>query len=592
MRVTFWGTRGSIAKAGPTTLRYGGNTSCVEVRTQAGTLLVIDCGTGAHGLGADLLARNGAAPIDGHLLISHTHWDHIQGLPFFAPLFQPESTWHIYGPRGLGGSLIDTLAGQMQYSYFPVSLEQLAANVIYHDLVEGTFEIEDVRITAQYLNHPALTLGYRLDADGATMVYASDHEPHHAELGHGGDLTGNRHDRGHVEFLADADLVIHDAQYVADEYGSKMGWGHSTVEYVVDAACQANAARLALFHHDPSRTDDEIDTIVEDARARAAGTGTEVFAAAEGADIELVGTRPRSTNPAGSAATRQPALEDMGRSVLIAVESPDIATVVREAAQAEGLEISETTDPVEALRIARTEEPAVIVLEDVLDLEGDIRDLRSDYARDVSIVTVSSSNVVAQSDRRSLSDWLLWPFSAVYVRTKLHASLLRQACLWQNAPLPEDEETRVRALQDLGILDTPAEARFDRYTQEASSLLDMPVALVSLIDSDRQWFKSAHGLDLDETPRDLSFCAHAILDNDIFQVPDALDDRRFAHNPAVSDGPRVRFYAGAPLALSDGSTVGTLCVVDYRPRLLTEPQLDELRRLATLVAQELEAPAD
>ncbi len=593
MRVTFWGTRGSIAKAGPTTLRYGGNTSCVEVRTGTGTLLVIDCGTGAHGLGADLMARSDGAPLDGHLLISHTHWDHIQGLPFFAPLFQPESTWHIYGPRGLGGSLIDTLAGQMQYSYFPVSLEQLAANVTYHDLVEGTFDIDDARITTQYLNHPALTLGYRLEADGATMVYASDHEPHHTELAGGGDLTMNRHDRGHLDFLADADLVIHDAQYVADEYVSKLGWGHSTVEYVVDAACQANAARLALFHHDPARTDDEIDTIVEEARARAAGADTEVFAAAEGSTVELVGTRSPSTVAATNAtATRQPALEDVSRSVLIAVESPDIATVVREAAEAEGLEISETTEPVEALRIARTEEPAVIVLEDVLDLEGDIRDLRTDYARDVSIVTVSSSNVGAQSDRRSLGDWLLWPFSAVYVRTKLHASLLRQACLWQNAPLPDDEETRVRALQDLGILDTPPEARFDRYTQEASSLLDMPVALVSLIDSDRQWFKSAHGLDLDETPRDLSFCAHAILDNDIFQVPDALDDRRFAHNPAVSEGPRVRFYAGAPLELSDGSTVGTLCVVDYRPRLLTEPQLDELRRLAALVAQELEAPED
>ena len=183
------------------------------------------------------------------------------------------------------------------------------------------------------------------------------------------------------------------------------------------------------------------------------------------------------------------------------------------------------------------------------------------------------------------------PFSAVYVRTKLHASLLRRACRWQTAPLPPDEDRRLRALHDLRVLDTPPEARFDRYTEQASALLDMPVALVSLVDTDRQWFKSAHGIDIAETPRDLSFCAHAILDSRVvFQVPDALDDRRFADNPAVSDDPRVRFYAGAPLELADGSTVGTLCVIDFRPRLLDAGQLDDLRRLARLVVDELETP--
>src|SRR5689334_16144905 len=150
VEVTFWGTRGSIAKAGPTTVRYGGNTSCVSVRTDAGTLLVLDCGTGIHELG-QVLTRDGGR-VDGHLLIGHTHWDHIQGLPFFAPLFQPENVWHVYGPRGLDTSIDNTLAGQMQYTYFPVQLLDFGATIEYHDLVEGQFEIDDVTVTTGYLH--------------------------------------------------------------------------------------------------------------------------------------------------------------------------------------------------------------------------------------------------------------------------------------------------------------------------------------------------------------------------------------------------------------------------------------------------------
>ena len=170
MQVRFWGTRGSLAKPGPTTARYGGNTSCVEIRTEAGTLIVIDCGTGAHGLGQQLAAKGGGGH-RGHILISHTHWDHIQGIPFFAPLFVAGNEWDVYGPKGLSSSIRDTLAGQMEHTYFPVALDRFAATIAYHDLVEGVFEIGEVRITARYLNHPALTLGYRLQADGASVVY-------------------------------------------------------------------------------------------------------------------------------------------------------------------------------------------------------------------------------------------------------------------------------------------------------------------------------------------------------------------------------------------------------------------------------------
>ena len=595
MRVTFWGTRGSIAKAGPSTVRFGGNTSCVEVQSDSGTLIVIDCGTGAHGLGADLVARSNGAPVNGHLLISHTHWDHIQGLPFFAPLFQPGNEWHIYGPRGLGASVLETLAGQMQYSYFPISLEQLAATVQYHDLVDGVFEIDDVSITTQYLNHPALTLGYRLEADGASVVYASDHEPHQPELAFGGDLMASRNDAAHVRFLKDADLIIHDAQYLAEEYGTKAGWGHSPVEYCVAAAAQAGAGKLALFHHDPARTDDAVDVIVALAQAQAVAADYrgEVFAAAEGMELVLAGTKTSSDSKPdrSGAATRKPALEEVKRSILISVQNPEIRAVVRQAADAAQLIVWEEQDAGKALEVASSREPAIIVLEDnpgVLEQARGLRALKSSYGANVSIFTVTESGARQRIDRQSISEWLQWPFGAAYARTKFHASLLGRACRWENAPLPIHEERRLRALRNLGILDTQPEARFDRYTDEASYLLDMPVALVSLVDAHRQWFKSAHGTDLIETPRDIAFCAHAILDDHVLQVPDALNDRRFAENPAVAGDPRIRFYAGVPLALSDGSPVGTLCVIDFRPRLLSESQIADLRHLADLVVAELE----
>ena len=234
MDVRFWGTRGSIAKPGPTTVRYGGNTSCVEVRSARGTLVIIDCGTGAHSLGQSLIA-GGVKGLRGHILISHTHWDHIQGIPFLAPLFVAGTQWDIYGPRGLHQSLREALAGQMQYTYFPVAPDQFDATIRYHDLVEGSFDIDDIKVSTHYLNHPALTLGYRLEADGATVVYACDHEPYSQWLASGqGEILGQ--DLSHVEFIKEADLLIHDAQYTAAEYPGKMGWGHSSLEYAVKLA--------------------------------------------------------------------------------------------------------------------------------------------------------------------------------------------------------------------------------------------------------------------------------------------------------------------------------------------------------------------
>ena len=177
VHIQFWGTRGSIATPGSLTARYGGNTSCVEVRSARGTLVVLDCGTGARPLGRKLMS-GGAKGLRGNLLISHTHWDHIQGIPFFAPLFARGTEWDVYGPKGLGASLREALAGQMRYDYFPVTLDECSARIRFHDLVEGSFDVGDIKVSTRYLNHPVLTLAYRLEADGAVVVYACDHEPH------------------------------------------------------------------------------------------------------------------------------------------------------------------------------------------------------------------------------------------------------------------------------------------------------------------------------------------------------------------------------------------------------------------------------
>ena len=598
MQVTFWGTRGSIAKAGRSTLRFGGNTSCVSVRSDAGTQIVIDCGTGAHGLGQQLLAEADGAAIDGHILISHTHWDHIQGLPFFAPLFQAGNRWELYGPSGLGGSLSEILAGQMEYRYFPVAIDQLSADVDHHDLVEGTFDIDDVRVDTQYLNHPALTLGYRLEVDGATVVYSSDHEPHDHSLAAGGDVTQNRHDEAHALFAAGADLLIHDAQYLASEYSDHIGWGHSTVEYVVEIARRADVARVALYHHDPNRTDSDVDELVAHARARAAACGYsgEIFAAEEGMVIELASdvVRRGPDHRAGQRVATS-ALVPRSTSVLVFARSPEIAEALGESARAEGLDVTVVDDLREAYEAARTGQPGIVLAEAVeddggFDLVAAIRGLDATYGNDVPLIMVgrTSARWRPDSEETNITEWLVWPASEFYLRTKLRSWLLRRAIRWENAPLPTDETKRLASLRALGILDTEPEERFDRYTEAISAELDVPVALVTLVDADRQWFKSRHGLDVAETPRDMSLCAHAILGPDVLEVPDTLADPRFAQNPMVVGEPRVRFYAGVPLTLADGSRVGTLCVGDYRPRTLDDDQLDTLRRVAALVVHELE----
>lgn len=602
MQIRFWGTRGSIGKAGPGTLRYGGNTSCIEVRSDDGTLVVLDCGTGAHNLGRELVTSDKPAQ-QGHILITHTHWDHIQGFPFFAPLRISSNEWHVYGPHGAGQSVRETLAGQMQYTYFPVTLEDLGADVRYHDLVEGAFEIGDIRVSTQYLNHPALTLGYRLEADGVTLVYATDHEPHSRRLAMAEQVERESvpgEDARHAEFLADADLVIHDAQYTAEEYPEKVGWGHSTVEYVVDTAVAADVGKLALFHHDPFRDDKAVDRLVALAENRLADAGAalKVFAAAEGRTIQLRGrlsTRGRAVHSTGDA-LQKPAEAVQDHSVLLAIGNPQLAAVLTEAARAEHLQLH-TESEGDSRAIAGSTRPSLIIIErdfpglDPLALCRAVRKEADAYGKDVGIVIVSErEDVGAQKRERDagVNDWLLAPLNVMYARARMRAWLLRSDCRWHRAPQPTDEDERICALHNLYILDTEPEERFDRHTRIAAALFGVPIVLVSLVDTDRQWFKSRHGLNVSETPRDAAFCAHAILESEVLHVPDTLLDDRFADNPLVTGPPHVRFYAGVPLTLPNDYAVGTLCLIDHRAKHLNPAELRLLIDLGKLVEKELE----
>jgi phosphoribosyl 1,2-cyclic phosphodiesterase len=256
--------------------------------------LVLDCGTGARLLGDRLLASP-SGPLSAAILLTHTHWDHIQGFPFFAPLFQPENHFKVYGPEGAHLSLRDVLAGQMEHHYFPVELDQLSARISYQDLREGTYEIDCARVRAQKMNHPSPTLGYRIEADDRSICYLCDHEPYCENIWREGqapvsiESIAEEGDRRHAEFMQGADVVIHEAQYTPLEYPSKRHWGHSTYQYAVELAALARVRRLFLTHHDPSHDDEFIAGLERKAQelARSLDSKLEVCCAYEGCEITL-----------------------------------------------------------------------------------------------------------------------------------------------------------------------------------------------------------------------------------------------------------------------------------------------------------------
>jgi phosphoribosyl 1,2-cyclic phosphodiesterase len=297
MKIRFWGTRGSIPSPGPRTVRYGGNCACVEIRTAAGELFILDAGTGIRELGLSLI---GQPPVTAHIFLSHTHWDHISGFPFFPPAFVPSNTLVVYAARNIDKRIEDVMAGQMEYTYFPITLNDMQADLQYHELLEQTFTVGSATITTHYLNHTSICMGYRIEADGQSVCYVSDHEPYGLSLfgstppseviGRGlRDGVIHAGDRRLIEWVQGTDLLIQDTQYTPEEYPNKIGWGHGSADYVTDVAVLAKAKRLALFHHDPLHDDDTIDGIVNYCRQRvAAGDASlKVFGAAEGQELQL-----------------------------------------------------------------------------------------------------------------------------------------------------------------------------------------------------------------------------------------------------------------------------------------------------------------
>ena len=439
MRIRFWGTRGSLAKPGPSTVRYGGNTSCVEVRSADGTLIILDCGTGAHDLGRNLVA-SGVHPIRGNFLLTHTHWDHIQGFPFFAPLFIKGNEWDVYAPQGLGQRLEDTLAGQMEYEYFPVTLGQLGATIRYHELTEGTFDLGAVQVTTRYLNHPGLALGYRLEAGGVAVVYVTDHEPHSRHQHEVSDRTQrlpvHHEDQRHVEFLAGADLVIHDAQYTLEEYPSKLTWGHSPAELVVDFALAAGVKRLALFHHDPLRDDAALDQLVESCRQRGVAGGLDVSAAAEGQTIELAEREvvaPRASRQPEAAIAR--GVGAASATILLVDDDPDIVRLLTLTLQPEGFRLLSASDGIAALEIARAERPDLLLLDwnmpgrDGLEVCRALRAESDPGLCNVPVVLLTAqtgAEETAAGFAAGVTDYVTKPFSPAHIRARVHAWLRRK----------------------------------------------------------------------------------------------------------------------------------------------------------------------
>jgi phosphoribosyl 1,2-cyclic phosphodiesterase len=277
MRVCLWGTRGSIASAGPETVRYGGNTACVEVEARDGTIVILDAGTGIRRVGDTF-----REPRRLDILLTHLHMDHIQGLGFFAPLFVPGFEIHVWGPPSTTQDLRRRLTRYLSPPLFPVRLRDVDAHLELHDVPMGTFRIGGLEVRAQMIIHPGQTVGYRLCDGASTVAYLCDHEP---ALG-SGTLPADPEWTSGYALAADADLLIHDAQYTDAEYATRVGWGHSRVADAVALAAMSRVPRLITFHHDPAHDDDELDRMVADAQ-RTAPSGLEVIAGREGATFRL-----------------------------------------------------------------------------------------------------------------------------------------------------------------------------------------------------------------------------------------------------------------------------------------------------------------
>lgn len=295
MKVKFWGVRGSIPSPGPNTVRYGGNTTCVEVRSDDGTLIVLDAGTGIFPLAQKLLRE---MPVSAHIFISHTHWDHIQGLPFFTPLFIPGNKLCIYGGfnpvTGLG--IEEVMAVQLQYSYFPVREAEMKAAIEYTTLsIDQSVLIGDATVTSSLLNHPVVNFGYRVDCNGKSVFFTGDHEPYlniydpeedeYADY----QLMMEEKQTAVDDSMRGVDVLIVDTSYTRDEYQAKKGWGHGYFDSSIAMALRVGAKQLYCTHHEPTRSDNDLEVIFNEAMARFEPLleGLVVHLAREGLEIEL-----------------------------------------------------------------------------------------------------------------------------------------------------------------------------------------------------------------------------------------------------------------------------------------------------------------
>lgn len=281
MRVTIWGCRGSLATPGVETVRYGGNTSCVEVSTSdERTALVLDAGTGIRRLGLEL-AERGVEHV--HLCLTHLHLDHLEGLRFFAPLWDERITLDVWGPPSPVVTLRERIARSFSPPLFPIDLRRVPARVSFRDIPRQPWAIDGVTLSAELVMHPGPTVGFRVEDGGATLAYLPDHEP--ALAGPIADRTRDWLSGGSI--AADADVLLHDAQYFADEYYDRIGWGHSSVEDAVTYAHMVGARRLVLFHHEPDRGDSSLERLGAQARLLAAEGESEPVLAREGMVLEL-----------------------------------------------------------------------------------------------------------------------------------------------------------------------------------------------------------------------------------------------------------------------------------------------------------------
>jgi CheY-like chemotaxis protein len=326
----------------------------------------LDCGTGLRELGRALMQE--PQPIVGNILLSHTHWDHTQGFAFFDPVFQKGNQFTIIAAPGVDRGLAGVLAGQMDYLYFPLTLDELQASITFKEVGEESFNIGDVQVKTRFLNHTILTLGFRITSGGVTVTYIADHEPFSPNLFRAGvenpSLSNIIHDgdRQHVGFLAGSDVLIHDAQYTSTEYTKKHSWGHSTAEYVIDVAMAAGVKQVILTHHDPEHDDDFIDTLQAhcQARARAAGSNLQVIAAYEGMEIFL----PELDDQSPGDVMLQPAVVRLARArILVADDEPGMVRFIQLALAKDGYDILEARNGEETIEVVQRERPDLVLLD-------------------------------------------------------------------------------------------------------------------------------------------------------------------------------------------------------------------------------------